>query len=124
MPLEVWVQAVGSGMKIVEVAVPLIYLDESRAFGGALDDADYRLKHYRRVFEGRSSEPACSPRKGVWDDGSPPAGADGRRRRVDRAARVCRRRHHRGQCRSVGSIGTTIFRGEAPECCERRCVRK
>ncbi len=31
--------------------VPLIYLDESRAFGGALDDADYRLKHYRRVFE-------------------------------------------------------------------------
>ena len=31
--------------------VPLIYLDESRAFGGALDDAEYRLKHYRRVFE-------------------------------------------------------------------------
>jgi glycosyltransferase involved in cell wall biosynthesis len=52
MPLEVWVQAAALGMKIVEVAVPLIYLDESRAFGGALDDADYRLKHYRRVFEG------------------------------------------------------------------------
>lgn len=51
MPLEVWVQAAARGMKIVEVAVPLIYLDESRAFGGALDDADYRLKHYRRVFE-------------------------------------------------------------------------
>jgi glycosyltransferase involved in cell wall biosynthesis len=52
MPLQVWVQAAALGMKIVEVAVPLIYLDESRAFGGALDDADYRLKHYRRVFEG------------------------------------------------------------------------
>jgi glycosyltransferase involved in cell wall biosynthesis len=52
MPLEVWVQAVAHGQKIVEVPVPLIYLDESRAFGGALDDADYRLKHYRRVFEG------------------------------------------------------------------------
>jgi glycosyltransferase involved in cell wall biosynthesis len=52
MPLQVWVQAVAQRMKIVEVAVPLIYLDESRAFGGALDDADYRLKHYRRVFEG------------------------------------------------------------------------
>jgi glycosyltransferase involved in cell wall biosynthesis len=52
MPLEVWAQAVAHGMKIVEVPVPLIYLDESRAFGGALDDADYRLKHYRRVFEG------------------------------------------------------------------------
>ena len=51
MPLQVWVQAVALRMKIVEVAVPLIYLDESRAFGGALDDADYRLKHYRRVFE-------------------------------------------------------------------------
>ncbi|MFI5457285.1 MAG: glycosyltransferase family 2 protein [Isosphaerales bacterium] len=51
MPLEVWVQAVARGMRIVEVPVPLIYLDESRAFGGALDDGEYRLKHYRRVFE-------------------------------------------------------------------------
>jgi glycosyltransferase involved in cell wall biosynthesis len=51
MPLEVWVQAVAHKMKIVEVAVPLIYLDESRAFGGALDDAAYRLEHYRNVFE-------------------------------------------------------------------------
>jgi len=51
MPLQVWVQAVARGMKLVEVPVPLIYLDESRAFGGALDDAEFRLKHYRRVFE-------------------------------------------------------------------------
>jgi len=51
MPLEVWIQAVARGMRIVEVPVPLIYLDESRAFGGALDDGEYRLKHYRRVFE-------------------------------------------------------------------------
>jgi dolichol-phosphate mannosyltransferase len=51
MPLQVWVQAVAAGLRIVEVAVPLIYLDESRAFGGALDDADYRLRHYRHVFE-------------------------------------------------------------------------
>jgi len=51
MPLEVWVQAVALKMTIVEVAVPLIYLDESRAFGGALDNAAYRLEHYRRVFE-------------------------------------------------------------------------
>jgi glycosyltransferase involved in cell wall biosynthesis len=52
MPLQVWVQAVEHGMSIVEVPVPLIYLDESRAFGGALDDGEYRLKHYRRVFHG------------------------------------------------------------------------
>ncbi len=51
MPLQVWVQAVACGMKIVELPVELIYLDESRAFGGSLDDATYRLQHYRRVFE-------------------------------------------------------------------------
>ena len=51
MPLQVWVQAVQHGLTIVEVAVPLIYLDESRAFGGALDDAAFRLKHYQQVFQ-------------------------------------------------------------------------
>jgi glycosyltransferase involved in cell wall biosynthesis len=50
MPLQVWVQAAAHGMTIVEAPVPLIYLDESRAFGGALDDATYRLNHYRSVF--------------------------------------------------------------------------
>jgi dolichol-phosphate mannosyltransferase len=50
MPLQVWVQAARHGMSIIEVPVPLIYLDESRAFGGALDDANYRLNHYREVF--------------------------------------------------------------------------
>ncbi len=51
MPLQLWVQAVAQGLKIIEVPVPLIYLDESRAFGGALDDAEYRLAHYRRVLQ-------------------------------------------------------------------------
>jgi dolichol-phosphate mannosyltransferase len=51
MPLQVWVQAVQHGMSIVEAPVPLIYLDEKRAFGGALDDATYRLNHYRQVFQ-------------------------------------------------------------------------
>lgn len=51
MPLQVWVQAAKQGMTVVEVPVPLIYLDESRAFGGALDDAEYRLNHYRSVFQ-------------------------------------------------------------------------
>jgi glycosyltransferase involved in cell wall biosynthesis len=50
MPIQLWVQAVARGMRIVEAPVPLIYLDEARAFGGALDDAEYRLRHYRRVF--------------------------------------------------------------------------
>ncbi|HEU5115855.1 MAG TPA: glycosyltransferase family 2 protein [Isosphaeraceae bacterium] len=51
MPLELWVQTAALGLSVVEVAVPLIYLDEKRAFGGALDDATYRLKHYKDVFD-------------------------------------------------------------------------
>jgi dolichol-phosphate mannosyltransferase len=51
MPLEFWVQAVRRGLSIVEVAVPLIYLDERRSFGGALDRPDTRLAVYRRVLD-------------------------------------------------------------------------
>ncbi len=51
MPLELWVQAAHRNLKIREVAVPLIYLDEKRSFGGALDDADRRLTHYREVID-------------------------------------------------------------------------
>ena len=51
MPLEFWVRVVEAGLKIVEVPVPLIYLDESRSFGGALDLSETRLQVYRQVFE-------------------------------------------------------------------------
>jgi dolichol-phosphate mannosyltransferase len=51
MPLELWVQAKYCGLRIVELPVPLIYLDEKRSFGGALDDAQRRLAHYREVIE-------------------------------------------------------------------------
>ncbi len=50
MPLELWVQAARLGLKIIELPVPLIYLDESRSFGGSLDDARTRLGIYRDVF--------------------------------------------------------------------------
>jgi dolichol-phosphate mannosyltransferase len=50
MPLELWVQAADCGLRIVELPVPLIYLDEKRSFGGALDDAQTRLAHYREVI--------------------------------------------------------------------------
>lgn len=65
MPLQLWVQAVSRGLSIVEVPVPLIYLDEKRSFGGALDDADYRIQHYKSVFESAmTSEGLGSPRAG------------------------------------------------------------
>ena len=51
MPLELWVQAVHAGWRIIERPVPLIYLDESRSFGGALDDGDTRRKYYYDVLE-------------------------------------------------------------------------
>ena len=40
-----------SSLRIVELPVPRIYLDEKRSFGGALDDADTRLAVYRQVLD-------------------------------------------------------------------------
>jgi glycosyltransferase involved in cell wall biosynthesis len=51
MPLEVWVQAAAASLKIVELPVPLVYLDLARSFGGALDDAATRLAYYRSVLD-------------------------------------------------------------------------
>jgi len=51
MPLQLWVQAAEAGLRIVEMAVPLIYLDMKRSFGGSLDDAEARLKHYNEVID-------------------------------------------------------------------------
>lgn len=51
MPLELWVQAVAAGLRIIEIPVPLIYLDLSRSFGGALDHAETRLRYYNQVLD-------------------------------------------------------------------------
>lgn len=51
MPLELWVQAAFRRLTIVEIPVPLIYLDEKRSFGGALDDSQKRLAYYHSVIE-------------------------------------------------------------------------
>lgn len=69
MPLELWVQAYKLGLKIVEVAVPMIYLDEKRSFGGALDQADVRLAVYRQVLEkSLMAIPSCpGPHAPAWE---------------------------------------------------------
>jgi glycosyltransferase involved in cell wall biosynthesis len=65
MPLELWVQAACRGMKIIEMPVPLIYLDEKRSFGGTLDDGDTRLKYYLDVIEKSLAKmPSSTPCKG------------------------------------------------------------
>ena len=50
MPLELWVQVACNQLSVVEVAVPRIYLDETRSFGGKLDDAETRLNYYYEVM--------------------------------------------------------------------------
>jgi glycosyltransferase involved in cell wall biosynthesis len=61
MPLELWVQAATAGLKIVELPVPLIYLDEERSFGGSLDDGETRLKYYHRILDHSLSALADRP---------------------------------------------------------------
>jgi hypothetical protein len=51
MPLQLWVQAAALGLRIVEFAVPLVYLDEKRSFGGSLDDGRRRMVHYQSVLD-------------------------------------------------------------------------
>ena len=51
MPIELWVQAAHRGLHIVELPVPLIYLDEERSFGGSLDDGQRRLAYYHQVLD-------------------------------------------------------------------------
>jgi glycosyltransferase involved in cell wall biosynthesis len=64
MPLEVWVQAAAAGLEIVELPVPLVYLDAARSFGGALDDAATRLAYYRRVLDRAEAAVAAGPAAG------------------------------------------------------------
>ncbi len=70
MPIELWVQAALHNLQIRELPVPRIYLDESRSFGGALDDPNHRLRHYRDVLQssrqaaGLSTRQSPSPKVG------------------------------------------------------------
>ncbi|MEX0792038.1 MAG: glycosyltransferase family 2 protein [Pirellulaceae bacterium] len=66
MPLELWVEAAKAGLSVIELPVPLIYLDESRSFGGALDDGTTRLNYYHLVLDrsmARAGFPECPPQR-------------------------------------------------------------
>lgn len=65
MPLEVWVQIAAAGLKVIELPVPLIYLDEKRSFGGALDDGSTRLQYYHLVLD-RCLAKIGVPEGGIW----------------------------------------------------------
>ncbi|MFO0941790.1 MAG: glycosyltransferase family 2 protein [Pirellulales bacterium] len=51
MPLELWVQAAMVGLSVIEVPVPLIYVDLNRTFGGSLDNGEQRLQYYRQCID-------------------------------------------------------------------------
>lgn len=50
MPLQVWVQAARQRLRVKEIAVPRLYLDPNRAFGGVMNDPDQRLAYYRGIL--------------------------------------------------------------------------
>jgi dolichol-phosphate mannosyltransferase len=61
MPLQLWVQAAYARLRIKEVAVPRLYLDPNRAFGGTMNDAEQRLAYYRRVIQAAENERRSCP---------------------------------------------------------------
>jgi dolichol-phosphate mannosyltransferase len=61
MPLQLWVQAAHARLRVKEVAVPRLYLDPTRAFGGVFDDAEQRLAYYREVIARAEAALASRP---------------------------------------------------------------
>ena len=59
MPMQFWVQAARSRLRIRELPVRLIYNDPTRHFGGFLDDPAARLRHYLNVFEAEITRKAA-----------------------------------------------------------------
>lgn len=49
-PMQFWPQAHLHQLRITEIPVRLIYNDPTRHFGGMLDDAEHRLRHYVNVL--------------------------------------------------------------------------
>jgi len=56
MPLQLWVQAARQRLRVREVGVPRLYLDPTRAFGGAMNDGSARLAYYREVISAASEQ--------------------------------------------------------------------
>jgi glycosyltransferase involved in cell wall biosynthesis len=56
-PIQFWVQAARAGLRIEEIPIKLIYHDPTRRFGGGLDDAAVRLRHYIEVLVSELADP-------------------------------------------------------------------
>lgn len=49
-PMQLWPQVAHHKLRVTEIPVRLIYNDPTRHFGGLLDDAEHRLRHYLDVL--------------------------------------------------------------------------
>jgi dolichol-phosphate mannosyltransferase len=56
-PMQLWPQVYRAGLRVTEIPVRLIYNDPTRTFGGVLDDAQHRLRHYLDVFNNELTAP-------------------------------------------------------------------
>jgi len=70
MPLEFWGRAAKLGLRIIELPIPLIYLDEERSFGGSMDDVNTRLAVYRQVLKRSVADEGLLATGQVGGDGS------------------------------------------------------
>jgi glycosyltransferase involved in cell wall biosynthesis len=60
-PLQLWPQVAAAKFRLTEIPVRLIYNDPTRHFGGALDDAGNRLRHYLDVLHREVARLAENP---------------------------------------------------------------
>lgn len=60
-PLQLWPQVAVAKLRLTEIPVRLIYNDPNRHFGGMLDDAGNRLRHYLDVLAREVSDLAANP---------------------------------------------------------------
>ena len=59
-PLQFWPQVSKAHLRVTEIPVRLIYNDPGRHFGGLLDDAEIRLRHYMDVLDREMARPLPS----------------------------------------------------------------
>jgi dolichol-phosphate mannosyltransferase len=57
-PLQLWPRSFMADLRVTEIPVRLIYNDPNRHFGGLLDDAGIRLRHYLDVLRRELDRPA------------------------------------------------------------------
>ena len=74
-PLQLWPQIWSAGLRLTELPVRLIYNDPNRHFGGSLDDAGNRLKHYLDVLRQEMARLEAHPLTPALETIEPPVEA-------------------------------------------------